>query len=83
MVSKVTIIDEILYSCQVCDSTGLKAKKLTWYFPGAERRQSDEELSKPAWYCTTCVTSLNLRNTPAFKGPRLDNALRDHERDKL
>ena len=73
---------EILYMCQVCDSVNLPATDLTWYFSGAEQRQPADELSIPAWYCTACVATREFHSGPNYKGPRLDIAIRDHERNK-
>ena len=75
--------DEILYDCEVCNSTGHRAEELTWYFLGAEQRSNDDELSGAAWYCPTCVASRHFHEGPDYKGPRLDNALRDHEQNKI
>ena len=75
--------DEILYDCQVCNTTGHRAEDLTWYFLGAEQRSNTDTLSKPAWYCTTCVAARRFHEGPNYKGPRLDIALRDHEQNKF
>ena len=75
--------DEILYDCQVCNTTGHRAEELTWYFLGAEKLPPTDALSRPAWYCTTCVASRHFHGGPDYKGPRLDIALRDHEQNKM
>ena len=74
--------DEILYDCQVCNTTGHRAEELTWYFIGAEQRSNDT-LSKQAWYCITCVASRRFHEGPDYKGPRMDIAIRDHELNML
>ena len=74
---------EVLYACQVCDTVNLPATDLTWYFYGAEIRADTERQSKSAWYCTSCVATINLREGAEHKGPRLDIAIREHELNKL
>ena len=73
----------ILYPCQVCDSIGNRAEDLTWYFRGAEQLSNDDEPSKPAWYCTTCVASRRFHSGPDYTGPRLDIAIIDHVKNML
>ena len=75
--------DEILYDCQVCDKVNLRANTLTWYFYGAEQLSNDDEPSKPAWYCPTCIASRHFHEGPDYKGPKLDIAIRDHKRNKM
>ena len=76
-------MEEILYTCEICSRANIPANELNWYFIGAEFRTPNEEPSKPAWYCTDCETTISLRSDPIYKGPRLDNALSDHEKNSI